>query len=653
MISDESRGSRLEILLTKIRRLDNQPRIVGLSAVAENTGGFDSWLDCEILAHKERPVELREGIVTNNFVFTYREWNTGIQGYEELGNGSNEETLTLANLCARLLHRGDQILVFTDTPDATFSRLEDLIQNGVGAPTATEALANLNSLEATDIRERLLESLAHGMAMHNGDMLLQERLLVERHFRDGHIRLVCATSTLAMGVNLPATNVIIDPPTHPRRTTNGWSNVPISVAEFRNMGGRAGRLRFGDHYGRAILLGPTAFLRDRYDDQYIKGTVERLVSRLGESAFDDLLLNLIASGVSSSASDINAFIQGTFWWFTLEPGQASRQDIYSQIPIGVEHLVQAGLVEQADEKLAVTQLGAVCAAKGVPVSDFRLIVDWISRESTGVRVSDQDALIAATRTDAVFQSRFPMPGVQAARWQEALEQYMRDEGASQGVLALWRQAIEPYRRGRMAKMAFSTHEWISGKSTRNIEREVGVRGGVLRGVARTASWILDAAKDAAPLLGASEDFTQGLDELSQRLLYGIPFECVALAALPVSGLNRGTLMQLRERGLTDLDAILDATDQSLPMSAQLARSLKASIIESYTRSQNRVMYRQIERLKAIGWDAALVRSLFDAKGTDLEHRVSDIFQSGLVGWQYTPHYQTAPRRARWVSIDSR
>ena len=491
MISDESRGGRLETLLTKIRKLPAAPRFIGLSAVAENTGGFDSWLNCELLAHKERPVELREGVVTNDFMFTYREWNTGANGSERLGDGSDKENITLTALCAQLLQQGDQILVFTDTPDATVSCLDDLIQGGVTAPAATEALANLGSLEPTDIRERLSESLAHGMAMHNGDMLLEERLLVERHFRDGHIQLVCATSTLAMGVNLPAADVIIEPPTHPRRTATGWSDQPITVAEFRNMGGRAGRLRFGDHFGRAILLAPSPFSRDRYVDLYVRGTVERLVSRLGGSELDDLSLNLIASGVSSGVQDIVIFLRETFWWFTLTPEQASRQDLEDRVPMHVESLVQAGLVERSNEQLVVTQLGAVCAAKGVSASDFRRIVDWLGAETTNDRIPDLDTILAAARTDAVVQSRFPMPGVEAAIWQQNLEQRIEEDGVSQGVMALWRQAIDPYRRGRMAKIAFSIDEWVSGKSTREIERDFGVRGGVVRGVARTASWVLD------------------------------------------------------------------------------------------------------------------------------------------------------------------
>ena len=439
-----------------------------------------------------------------------------------------------------------------------------------------------------------------------------------------------------MGVNLPATDVIIDPPTHPRRITGRWSNVPITVAEFRNMGGRAGRLRFGDQYGRAILIAPTPFLRDQYNGQFIRGTVERLVSRLGESELDDLLLNLIASGVSSSVPSLAAFLRETFWRFTLGPDQDSGQDLESQLPMRVEQLSQAGLVEHTADRLAVTQLGAVCAAKGVSVSDFRLIVDWIRQEATDSRISEHGALIAAARTEAVLQTRFPMAGAQAAEWQENLRLYIENEGVSQGVLALLRLAMEPYLRGRMAKIAFSTQKWISGKSTRDIEREFGVRGGVLRGVARMASWILDAAKDAASLLGASDEFINSLDELSQRLVFGVPIECVSLAALPVTGLNRGILMQLRERGLTDLDVVLETPDQSLPMSAELAHSLKVSIIENYARLQNRIMYRQIERLHVAGLDAAPIKSLFDAEGTDLEHRVQDIFQSGLVRWNYVP-----------------
>ena len=56
MIMDADRGGNLELLLTKIKALDTNTQIIGLSAVLENLNGFDEWLDAEVVYHRERPV---------------------------------------------------------------------------------------------------------------------------------------------------------------------------------------------------------------------------------------------------------------------------------------------------------------------------------------------------------------------------------------------------------------------------------------------------------------------------------------------------------------------------------------------------------------------------------------------------------------------
>lgn len=51
--------------------------------------------------------------------------------------------------------------------------------------------------------------MPQGIAFHNAGLSLQDRTLVERLFLDNKIRILCTTSTLAMGINLPARLVVI------------------------------------------------------------------------------------------------------------------------------------------------------------------------------------------------------------------------------------------------------------------------------------------------------------------------------------------------------------------------------------------------------------------------------------------------------------
>ncbi len=73
----------------------------------------------------------------------------------------------------------------------------------------------------------------------------EQRKLIEEAFHNNVIRVICATSTLAAGVNLPANRVIV--------TSLRTGREPLTVASFRQMVGRAGRKGL-DEYGEAFLL---------------------------------------------------------------------------------------------------------------------------------------------------------------------------------------------------------------------------------------------------------------------------------------------------------------------------------------------------------------------------------------------------------------
>ncbi len=73
--------------------------------------------------------------------------------------------------------------------------------------------------------------------------------------RKGDIRILCATTTLAVGMNLPMKNALIDPKKWRfDKKTRSLVRVSMPVSDFENMGGRVGRFGFIQDFGRAIFV---------------------------------------------------------------------------------------------------------------------------------------------------------------------------------------------------------------------------------------------------------------------------------------------------------------------------------------------------------------------------------------------------------------
>ena len=92
------------------------------------------------------------------------------------------------------------------------------------------------------------------------------------------MKALCATPTLAAGVNLPAKRVII-------RDLSRWessfqSNQPLPVLEVQQMLGRAGRPGF-DVDGEGIIIAKNKEQIDYFTENYFEGETEPVNSRLG------------------------------------------------------------------------------------------------------------------------------------------------------------------------------------------------------------------------------------------------------------------------------------------------------------------------------------------------------------------------------------
>ena len=99
-------------------------------------------------------------------------------------------------------------------------------------------------------KNKHIEYLLQGVASHHAGLLPSWKMLVEKLFQKGLIKVVFATETLAAGINMPARSTVISSVS--KRTDEG--HRMLTASEFLQMSGRAGR-RGMDEVGYVTIVG--------------------------------------------------------------------------------------------------------------------------------------------------------------------------------------------------------------------------------------------------------------------------------------------------------------------------------------------------------------------------------------------------------------
>ncbi len=94
-----------------------------------------------------------------------------------------------------------------------------------------------------------VEGLARGIASHHAGLLPSFKECVEELFSRNLVKVVFATETLALGVNMPARSVVLEKLVK----WNGEQHVDVTAGEYTQLTGRAGR-RGIDVEGHAVVL---------------------------------------------------------------------------------------------------------------------------------------------------------------------------------------------------------------------------------------------------------------------------------------------------------------------------------------------------------------------------------------------------------------
>ena len=265
LLGDEHRGYLLELILVKARLSADMAaqgaglQIIGMSATLPNVNLLADWLGARLYVSLDRPVPLSLSVALKGQVLHQKAKDPRVEACMARIVNTSRDPDGLVPLVWECVSMQQSVLVFCATKDwcekaaallaAEMPRLDQLEteNSGYGDACQVQRFQLVEELKQTHsgLCPVLAQTVLNGVAYHHAGLTTEERSLLEAAYRTGVLRCLCATSTLAAGVNLPARRVII------RSMKVGRD--PLDAVRFRQMAGRAGRVGF-DTEGECIVM---------------------------------------------------------------------------------------------------------------------------------------------------------------------------------------------------------------------------------------------------------------------------------------------------------------------------------------------------------------------------------------------------------------
>jgi len=575
---DRTRGRDLEILLTLIKSYrddDIKPQLIALSAVLGDLGGLDSWLDANLLQHIDRPVPLDEGVLDLNGRYRY----VDIQGDEHSEQliqpvyGEARARTLLVPLVQKLVADKQQVIVIRGIRGDSRGAARYLA-DALGLPPATRAMAELPDGDQSLTSVELRRCLHGGVAFHISDMDREERRVIEEQFRvpDSEIRVIVATTTLAQGENMPAETVIM--PELSRRVGRD-SFAWYTVAEYKNIAGRAGRLGLSER-GRAIVLCYSSALVHQVWDHYITGTPENVRSTLLDPSADIYTLVLRVVAIASrraedrsvAQDDVIAVLANSFASHQARLAGAAVAFEPSHIAATLAELQNSMLLEEiVPGRVRLTELGKLIARSGLAVQSG-------IRVASALRMVQPSQLNTPTLVTAaqLTQEVDTVPLLVNTRGVRSELQTFVGALHRQGVAPAMINAIDrsgdPVVTAARAKKAVGCLLWSNGVPSAQLERTVMQHWrdrnaiGPVRAVTSRTRDVIDTVIGIAYEIHPATDLDKIASILPVQLELGIP---AGLAPCAIAGANlqREHYLGLISEGITTLDLIAQSDDEKL------------------------------------------------------------------------------------------
>jgi helicase len=607
LVDDGERGPTLEVTLAKLRRLNPDLQTVALSATIGNAEALATWLDAGLVDSDWRPIDLQKGVHYGQALHLE-------DGSQQRLSVHNNEKQTAAIVRDTLDDEGST-LVFVNSrrnAEAAAGRLANTVrphltdEERAQLADIAEAIRDVSDTETSD---DLADAVADGAAFHHAGLSRGHRELVEDAFRDRLVKVVCATPTLAAGVNTPSRRAVVRD--WRRYDGSAGGMAPLSVLEVHQMMGRAGRPG-RDPYGEAVLIASSHDEVDELFERYVWADPEPVRSKLAaEPALRTHILATVASGFARSRDGLLEFLEQTLY--------ASQTDDSGQLERVVDdvltYLQRNDFLEIEAGELDATSLGHTVSRLYLDPMSAAEIVDGLRdwergvSDSTSASGSPADAPAEppadsgfttanelAADADGDEDDDADLDDISAlglyhlvSRTPDMYQLYLRSGDREEYEMELFEREAEllgptpsEFEEGRFEdwlsalKTARLLEDWATEVDEATITERYGVGPGDIRGKVETAQWLLGAAESLAGEVDL--DAARAISEARIRVEHGVREELVDLAG--VRGVGRKRARRLFQAGITDRAALRDADKPVVLAALRGRRKTAENVLEN-------------------------------------------------------------------------
>ena len=399
LLNEEHRGATLEAIIARIKLLKNMEnfkqtnleniRIIAVSATIPNINDVAEFMEIKnnskglkIFGEEYRPVKVERIVIgykrnknQNEFVFEkYLDYRVSsiIEKYSE----------------------GKPTLIFCQTQKGSINSAKQLMtdyQEGklLSMKLDLNTKRILEQISSQINNKQLSTFVKFGIAFHNAGLSLNDRQIIEDNFKINAIKIICTTSTLSQGVNLPARLVII-------KSTNCYKGHNIGYSEYTKMEidqmcGRAGRPQF-DNKGIAVIM------TEIYKTQKFEGIgCEKIESHLKPNIVEHINAE-IATGIINDIDSGLVWIKNTFMYIRMikEPNAYGirpqfgkninniiNQYLRNLIQKTFKDLTESSLIELKDDKKVSPLKLCKKMSKNYVRFETMKVVDKMMKEQNG------------------------------------------------------------------------------------------------------------------------------------------------------------------------------------------------------------------------------------------------------------------------------